>query len=125
MKLLAQDLRYGTRMLLKHPGFSLIAVITLALAIGANTAIFSVINGVLLRPLPFKDSEHLVMVWNMGAEAAGGVAGLPTDAVAWAHADHPQQELARSDHAIVIGVARGEVHALSDEDVGEQAIDSK
>jgi len=72
MKLLAQDLRYGTRMLLKHPGFSLIAVITLALAIGANTTIFSVINGVLLRPLPFKDSEHLVMVWNMGAEAAGG-----------------------------------------------------
>src|SRR4030095_12922837 len=59
-------------MLLKQPGFSLIALITLALAIGGNTAIFSVINGVLLRPLPFKDPERFVLVWNIGAEPAGG-----------------------------------------------------
>src|SRR4029434_10148602 len=95
MESILQDLHYGFRSLFKRPGFTLIAVITLALGIGANTAIFSAVNAVLLRPLPFNDPERLVMVWERRANS--GVANLPFSGhefIAWKERSHSFAALA-------------------------------
>lgn len=89
-----QDLRYAARMLRNRPGFTLVAVITLSLGIGANTAIFSVVNAVLLRPLPFKDPARLVDVYERRENS--GVANLPVSGhefAAWQQRSHSFEAL--------------------------------
>ncbi len=88
-----QDLRYGARMLWKKPGFTLVAVITLALGIGANTAIFSVVNAVVLQPLPFAGAERLVWIW--GQFSQGNQASVsPPDFLDYRAQNHAFEELA-------------------------------
>src|SRR5919198_697298 len=109
MGTLIQDLRYGLRMLTRNPGFTAVAVVTLALGIGANTAIFSVVNTVLLRPLPYKDADKLVMVWSYNRPS-----GFTTDQVSapdladWRSQNHVFEAMAASTDAMYTLTSAGE-----------------
>jgi putative ABC transport system permease protein len=109
-----QDIRYGVRMLVKAPSVSIVATIALALGIGANTAIFSVVNGVLLRPLPFANPEQLMMVWenDVGHGLGRGSASYPNFAD-WRDQNHVFERLASYHKENFILTGRGESTRLT------------
>src|SRR6267143_4624539 len=72
------DLRFAFRLLLKNPAFTAIAIVTIALAIGANTAVLSLVNALLIRPLPYKNPQHLVLIWEQFANQ--GLDRIPVSA---------------------------------------------
>ena len=95
MEVLWQDLRFGWRMLRRSPGFAIVAVLTLAIGIGANAAIFSVINSVILRPLPFPESQRIVWIWETdeNRNVHRGVASQ-AEFLDWRDRNHSFEELA-------------------------------
>src|SRR2546427_4051355 len=101
MSALLQDIRYALRQLRKNPGFTAIVVVTLALGIGANTAIFTVINAVLIRPLPYKHARRLVAIWeNIPKDAnAAKIFDTYRDFEEWQNYSRSFEELAAANWA--------------------------
>ena len=113
MNTLLQDVRYGLRVLLKRPGFTAVAVVTLALGIGANTAIFSLVSAVLVRPLKYRDAERLVMVWE-SAPAAGFPRDNPAtgDYAVWKEQNRVFEDMAAVDNRTYDLTGQGEPERL-------------
>jgi predicted permease len=109
MTTLIQDLRYGLRQLRRSPGFATVAILTLTLGIGVNTAIFSAVNTVLLRPLPYKDADRLVMVWRMNPKEGSEIAPLtPADFADLRDQNHVFEGMAGSSDEVYTLTGQGE-----------------
>src|ERR1051325_3193000 len=93
MHTLLQDLRYGARMLFKHKGFTLVAVLSLALGIGANTAIFSLCNAVLFKPLPYAEPDRIVMLSERQRDGKLGEVA-PANFIDWRNGNHSFTDMA-------------------------------
>ena len=120
MDTLLQDIRYGARMLFKSPGFTAVAILSLALGIGANTAVFSVINSVLLKALPYQDPQSIVLVW--GEDKAGGTSRgqvSATDVADWRARNHVFEEIATYDEFRPIFAGDGEPERVPGAQVGD------
>ncbi len=110
---LNQDLRYGLRTMLRSPGFAAVAGVTLALGIGANTAIFSVVNRVLLRPLPYEDADKLMTVWGYNRTRGFNTDQVsPLDFADWRSENHVFESMAASTEAAYTLTGVGEPSLL-------------
>src|SRR5262245_43256701 len=107
-----QDLRYGLRILRRNPGFTFVAVLTLALGIGANTAIFSVVNAVLLRSLPYRDPDRLVFLHQRRPQE-GNILALSLDFLNWRDQAKSFEKIAAYDGGTADLTGSGEAERLS------------
>ena len=107
MEALWHDLKYGARMLAKSPGFTAVAVIALALGIGANTAIFSVVNAALLRALPYRDADKLVIVWEKSRKNDQNVVN-PANFMDWSEQNNVFTDMAGTYDRSAVLVGDGE-----------------
>jgi putative ABC transport system permease protein len=115
MGTLAQDLKFGIRTLIKNPVFTLISVLTLAIGIGANSAIFSVIDAVLLRSLPYYESDRLVKIWEKRAQLPRGNVSF-ADFKDWKDQNHVFEQVAAyqtGDYNLTGGDEPGQVQGVA------------
>src|SRR3954453_3039419 len=124
MDTLLQDIRYGARMLFRSPGFTAVAIISLALGIGANTAVFSVVNAALLKTLPYRDPQSIVLVWGED-KAAGSSRGQvsATDVADYRARNHVFTEISTYTDYRPVLTGAGEPERISGAQVGDGFFD--